>query len=84
MPRQKGNKTKLTLSVDKNLVEAAKNTGINLSAFLELQLRQYLAVLKNGCSGFSAWARPDSNRGPPACEAGVITTRPRALKGCWG
>lgn len=26
------------------------------------------------------WVRPDSNRRPPACEAGVITTRPRTLK----
>ncbi len=23
------------------------------------------------------WVRPDSNRGPPACEAGVMTARPR-------
>ena len=30
--------------------------------------------------GGSEWVRPDSNRGPPACEAGVITTRPRTLR----
>ena len=48
MPRQKTNKTKLTLTVDKNLVDAAKTIGINLSAFLEIQLKQYLSILKNG------------------------------------
>ncbi len=36
-----------------------------------------VSVLRIGCY---EWVRPDSNRRPPACEAGVITTRPRTLK----
>ena len=53
MSRQKTNKTKLTLTVDKNLIESAKEININLSAFLELKLREYLSVLKNGFRGYS-------------------------------
>ena len=41
MPRKKTDKTKLALTVDKNLVDSAKEIGINLSAFLEYRLRQF-------------------------------------------
>ncbi len=42
-----GRKTNLTLYVDKNLVKEAKELGINLSAFLEIKLREYLALVKS-------------------------------------
>ncbi len=65
-----GRKAKLTLSVDKNLVTAAKDIGINLSAFLEIQLRQYLAVLKNGytqCGGRDSNPRTPTGQDPQSC-----------------
>jgi|Deesub1362B_J571_1020462.scaffolds.fasta_scaffold00446_10 post-segregation antitoxin (ccd killing protein) len=43
MPRQKTNKTKLTITVDKNLIESAKEINMNLSAFLELKLIEFLS-----------------------------------------
>ncbi len=64
MPRKKTNKTKLTLTVDKNLVESAKEVGLNLSAFLEYQLRQYLSLMKNGLKKNYLCPDPDLNRGP--------------------
>ncbi|KUJ94015.1 MAG: hypothetical protein XD40_0836 [Archaeoglobus fulgidus] len=76
MPRQKTNKVKLTLSVDKNLVEAAKNIGLNLSAFLEIQLRQYLSVLKNGYLPNPQVGPPRFELGSPAPKAERITRLP--------
>ena len=58
MPRKKTNKVKLTLTVDKNLVDAAKEVGINISAFLEYQLRQHLSLMKIGlATDFNGSAR---------------------------
>lgn len=42
------NKTKLTLSVDKDLIKLARENKINISAFLEEKLREYL-LLNNEC-----------------------------------
>ncbi len=47
MPKLGSNKTKLTLWIDKNVIAEAKEMGLNLSAFLELKLREYLALVKN-------------------------------------
>ncbi len=44
MPRRPSGKTKLTLWVDKNLIASAKEIGLNLSAFLEIKLREYLMM----------------------------------------
>ena len=46
MPKLGSNKTKLTLWVDKNVIAEAKEMGLNLSAFLGLKLREYLALVK--------------------------------------
>ena len=46
MPKLGSNKTKLTLWIDKNIIAEAKEMGLNLSAFLELKLREYLALVK--------------------------------------
>ena len=39
-------KYKLTLSVDKEIVKEAKKLDINLSSFLEIRLREDIAVAK--------------------------------------
>ena len=57
MPKLGSNKTKLTLWVDKNVIAEAKAMGLNISAFLELKLREYLALIKNDFN---------SNLTPPA------------------
>ena len=72
MPRRKTSKTKLTLSVDKNLVDAAKTIGINLSAFLEIKLREYLSVLKNGYTTNIAWTGGDLNPRPSPCQGDAL------------
>ncbi len=51
MPKLGSNKKKLTLWVDKNILAEAKATGLNLSAFLELRLREYLAMVKGEYNG---------------------------------
>ena len=73
MPRKKTNKTKLTLTVDKNLVDSAKEVGINISAFLEYHLRQYLSLMKIGFPTDIGWARRDLNPRPPGYEPGALT-----------
>ncbi len=51
MPKLGSNKTKLTLWIDKNLIAEAKKIELNISAFLELKLREYLALVKNDLTG---------------------------------
>ena len=46
MPRQMQNKVKLTLSIDKNILERAKRKIPNLSAFLEIKLLEFLELGK--------------------------------------
>ncbi len=60
MPRQMQNKVKLTLSIDKNILERAKRKIPNLSAFLEIKLLEFLELGK-------ATIAP-----PPGFEPGTI------------
>ncbi len=55
-------KTKLTLSVDKNLIKSAKENKINISQFLSDKLREHLF-------NESVWTGRDLNPWPPPCEA---------------
>ena len=48
-------KQKLTLTIDKEIVNEAKKLGINISNFLEVRLMDYIHSKKNVCS------RRDSN-----------------------
>ncbi len=47
MARPKSNKTKLTLWVDKNLIELAKRKIGNLSAFFEIKVLEHLKLGNN-------------------------------------
>ncbi len=84
MPRKKTNKVKLTLTVDKNLMDSAKEMGSNVSSFLEYQLRQYLSLMKHDFNQFSFNNVAD----PPGFEPGIyglegrrsIHAEPRAHK----
>ena len=49
-------KYKLTLSVDKELVEKAKELNISISTFLEIRLRDYMALIQES-NGNSAVQR---------------------------
>ena len=80
MPRQSQDKVKLTLTVNKNVLERAKELIPNLSAFVEMKLREYIILTESGLTESISWARPDSNRRSPPRKGGVITARPRALK----
>ncbi len=68
-----GKKTNLTLYVDKNLVKEAKELGINLSAFLEIKLREYLALVKSR-EDVKACRGRDSNPGPTDYESVAPTS----------
>ena len=71
--RKKSNKTNLTLYVDKNLVEEAKEMGINLSSFFEIKLREYLALIKSRDNVKVCRGR-DSNPGPSDYESDAPTS----------
>jgi hypothetical protein len=62
----KDGKKKLTLSVNKDLVTAAREKRINLSAFLESKLEELL-ILKDKCR------ERDSDPRLPDYESGALT-----------
>jgi hypothetical protein len=39
-------KQKLTLAIDQNLLKKVKDYDINISSFLEIRLREYIAVVE--------------------------------------
>ena len=45
-------KKRLNLTVDENLLNEARQHGINLSSFLEIKLREYLALINMGSGRF--------------------------------
>jgi post-segregation antitoxin (ccd killing protein) len=47
-------KAKLTLSVDKNLIQLAKDNKINISRFLEEKLNECFAFKKADAAGFES------------------------------
>ena len=51
MPRPKLNKTKLTLYIDKNVVESIKGLIPNISEFVEKKFREFLVLEKAGLVG---------------------------------
>ena len=53
MPRRRTNKTKLTLYVDKNVLERAKELIPNLSSFVELKLKEFVILSEHGLSDAS-------------------------------
>ena len=57
MARPRSNKTKLTLWVDKNIIELAKRKIGNLSAFFEIKVLEHLK-LGNGLKVDSAGFEP--------------------------
>ena len=67
MPRPKLNKTKLTLYIDKNLLEIAKELGIDINSILEEKLREVTS-------------KKDSMRGP-GFEPGLTPRKGVVLPG---
>ena len=73
MPRRRTNKTKLTLYVDKNVLERAKELIPNLSSFVELKLKEFVILSEHGLIPLELWARRDLNPRPPGYEPGALT-----------
>ncbi len=48
MPRPKQDKVKLTLTVNKNVLDRAKQLIPNLSAFVETKLREFIILAEHG------------------------------------
>ena len=66
-------KTKVTLSVDKNLIKMAKENRINISRFLEEKLREYFTLMKTDAAGFEPATTGLEGQRP-------VLARPRALE----
>ena len=60
-------KKRINLTIDEDLLNEARQHGINLSSFLEMKLREYLALIK----GLQQCGRRDSN---PGIELGRLTS----------
>lgn len=73
MPRQSRDKVKLTLTINKNVLERAKEFIPNLSAFVEMKLREYVILAEAGLTSDFEWARRDLNPRPPGYEPGALT-----------
>ena len=71
MPRRGSNKVKLTLSVDKNILELARSRIPNLSAFFEIKV---LETVKLGNKTYREleWTGGDLNPRPPPCQGGAL------------
>gem|GEM_PF-2201352 len=63
----KPERRKLTLLVDKNLIELARDMGINLSRFLEEKLREELNHKNNACGGRDLNPRTPSGQDLKSC-----------------
>ncbi len=64
MPRRKLNKEHLHLYIDRDVLERAKELIPNLSFFVELKLREYLALIENPCGGWDSNPRTPSGADP--------------------
>ena len=73
-------KKNVTLRINEELLNTAVREGINLSAFLEIKLREFLQLPATGRPNTAqpeenrenGWTRRDLNPGPPACQAGAL------------
>ena len=71
--RKKSNKTKLTLWIDKNVLAEAREYIPNLSAFVEMKFREYIALFKRS-EGLKKCRGRDSNPGPSDYESDAPTS----------
>ncbi len=72
MPQKKSDKVFLHLYIDKKVLEKAKQIIPNLSAFVEMKLREYIVLFEAGLEKDFEWTRRDLNPGPPPCEGGAL------------
>ena len=78
MGRPNLNKVPVKITVNKEILEAAREVIPNLSHFVETKLLEFLYSINHPIAKDFQWARPDSNRGPSPRQGDVITARPRA------
>ena len=71
--RKKSNKTKLTLWIDKNVVEKARKYIPNLSAFVEMKFREYVYQFER-LEEMKTCRGRDSNPGPTDYESVAPTS----------
>ncbi len=62
----------LHLDIDKNVLEKAKQIIPNLSAFVEMKLREYIILTEYGFTGNIGWTGGDLNPRPPPCQGGAL------------
>ncbi len=72
MPKPNLNKTKISLTVNKEILEASRQYIPNLSHFLETKLREFLYSVNHPISKGFEWTRRDSNPRPSPCEGDAL------------
>ena len=72
MPRPKLNKTKLTLYIDKNVLERSKQLIPNISEFVESKLKEYIILAEHGLVGGVGWTGGDLNPRPSPCQGDAL------------
>ncbi len=60
-------KKKISLTIDKMLLEEAKELGVKLSAFLEIKLGEHLSLVKNNLKCAGRDLNPGQGLGKPLC-----------------
>ena len=73
MPRTNLRKTKLTLTVQKDILEAAREYIPNTSHFFEDPLLEFLRWVNHPVEKSKIWARGGLNPGPCAYQAHALT-----------
>ena len=73
-------KKPLNLLVNEDLIERARERGINLSAFLEIKLEEHLALIHGKRYKSDGWTGRDLNPRPLPCEGSDLPADLPALK----
>ena len=71
------NKIRTTITIDKELLDKAKQHRVSISSFLDIELRRYLALIEGKSNTYQnekkdEWTCRDLNPRPPPCQGGDL------------
>ena len=55
------NKIRTTITIDKELLQRAKNNHVAISSFLDVELRKYLAIIENKNITINSYKNKENN-----------------------
>jgi len=68
-----------SMRIDEDVLKKAKEYGINVSAFLEIKLREYIALIEGKQNNLSSSPPPQESQGQNIAEGGIRTPEEQKL-----